>query len=320
MRKIILDTSGINVRYNLPLKKKELVLRADVYADPSDASYKGLVQHYKEVDGKEVPITEPNNGIWQNPSIHHTFVVPENYVISEVEDYLKTLFSPDNWATLDAGLASPDFLHLTSSFFKNKAPMTSLPVLTQDTVDLVESTRLSVGEREIVLSDGGDIRVIKPGTITVGASPIDRASYCAAGYTWAYQGDLADGSGTLDTVTVYDSTALENYVFGTLWSDGGTLTVRDSESCGNGSGNQAEVFSGKSITVVATDMAVCYYTAGRMDAATSGGDGLWRQSNEYIDPSDTLPSPSNVAGYIASMQATGNGAAAAYIPKIIMGF
>jgi hypothetical protein len=136
---------------------------------------------------------------------------------------------------------------------------------------------------------------------TVGDPATNRASGMSDGLTVINLGNPASADFTAVTIEVYVLAQLSNCEVSSFYGSGSTWTVRDNEVLGT-------VATGKqtynvNLTVNSGDCIGFYYTAGNLDAATSGGSGIRYKSGEYIDVNDTSTTWSLASGYVTSCQA-----------------
>ncbi|GAH49514.1 unnamed protein product, partial [marine sediment metagenome] len=123
--------------------------------------------------------------------------------------------------------------------------------------------------------------------IDIGADAINRTSTFPKLYTIVDTNNPANASGIIISVEIWAQGNLEGCRVGTFYTtNGNTLKCRDSVVIGNVTGGSKQTFNGLSLVVEAGDYIGIYYASGTIERSTSGYDGLWRISGEYIDPND----------------------------------
>lgn len=123
--------------------------------------------------------------------------------------------------------------------------------------------------------------------IDIGAGAINRSTSTSESYTYIDKINPANESGVITAVEIWAYTNLVGCIVGTFYVVSGyTLKCRDSVAIGSVTSGSKQTFSGLSLTVEVGDYIGFYATSGRVERDSSGYDGNWRLSGEYIDPGD----------------------------------
>jgi len=153
-------------------------------------------------------------------------------------------------------------------------------------VDIVSRTSdFDTREFEQSPSTPPDLNIGEKGTITIGNTASDRATY-VSDRTAVGKAGTADGDGTIDTIQVYvhnDQAAFEVATFYVV--SGNNLSTRGNETIGTVTAGapDPDVFTGLSMAVLTGDYLGCYADGG-IEADYSGGAGYWR-----INSTDAIP-------------------------------
>jgi len=288
-----IDTSGTHVKDGF------LKVRIDLYPGPVDKTYlRHDVEHF-DAEGRSL-------GYSLNPCLCHLIEVPEDITREQLRACAEQLFTPDCLATLDEALVQPDAAHRISPYMKRQPKMAAAPVQTADTAALVDDVNTRLDGLEIN-GDRGEPENIAPQSIDVGAEAINRAGNSGTTSNWGVvnKTNPANADGTLDTVQVYAYTNINNGQVGTVTASGNSLTTRDYENLGTIASGSTQTFTGLSIDVLTNDYIGLSSTSGKLDAASSGGSGVW-----YLESASALMPYSGVtfssyAGWIESLYGTG---------------
>lgn len=121
--------------------------------------------------------------------------------------------------------------------------------------------------------------------IDIGAGAINRSSYRSYGYTCVDVNNPAIIPGVLTTIKVFavSGYALEGFKCGTFSGSGTSYDDRDYETIGAVTAGSEQTFTGLSIQVEAGDFIGGYWSAGRLEASTSGFSGYYYKSGDQFD-------------------------------------
>ena len=151
--------------------------------------------------------------------------------------------------------------------------------------------------------------------IDIGAEATNRSSAIINGSTLLDNTNVANDTGTLDTIEIWASSALAGCKVGTFYEDGGATkyTARDSVTLGSVTQGSKQTFTVDSssnpiaLDVETGDLIGIYYSAGTLERDASGGS-CWLKTGDQMSVSQgTFVS----RVYILSVKATGASAGAA---------
>lgn len=273
-----LNTTGTHTHKGL------LKLRVDVYPSIGDATYS--MHHVPDIP-EGATDEQVNDPSWVsalpkklNPALCHFFTVPEDFSLEDVEEYLRNLFDPDTWATLDNYLAVPNSMHYVSPYMKGKEPLSRDKIVTRDIGDLIESSNTKLASvKEIELTDSGNTEPITPESIDIGNEAIDRSTNAFIYYyTILVLDNPANASGTLDTIQIFPKIDVDSLKAATFYGSN-PYSTRDYEACGDAAGGSTVTFSGLDIDVEAGDYLGGKSSSGRVEADT-GGSGAYKYGDQ----------------------------------------
>ncbi len=305
---IKLNTTGTHIHKGL------LKLRADLYPTVTDKTY--ALQHvYVPVIPEGATDEQLNDKAWidalphlwqLNPALCHSFVVPENFKLEDVEYYLRNLFVPDTWATLDNYLVVPNSIHYISPYMKGKQPLTESKVKTQDLADLIASANVKLSRQsDIELAGGGNIEPIIPASIDVGDEAIDRSTSIAAAYTLFSTVNPANADGTIDTIEIWAVSNTTGTEVGSIYLvSGTTYKIRDNEEIGSVTGGSKQTFSGRDMSIIAGDFIAAYSASGELETGLAS-PYIKYKSGEYIDTDDSTTYSTHSSKGTISLHGTG---------------
>lgn len=117
----------------------------------------------------------------------------------------------------------------------------------------------------------------------IGAEPTNRYSTIGI-YTMVNKTGKALYSGTIKNVGIWANKTLYNCEVATFYVvSGNNLSTRDTQTIGTVTASSAKEYL-VNLDVQAGDYIGMYYTSGKMEVSTSGGDGLW-----YLSGQDGIP-------------------------------
>jgi len=219
--------------------------------------------------------------IWRlNPAICHFVIVPENFALADVAEYVARFFDKDTVATLDNALVQPNSSYLITPFMRTKTPFTDKKVLTSDFVDLIAMANQRLGVLSIPLSIG-EAQPLEPGTITIGPGAADGDSTSAADYTYLQLTNPASGTGTITSWSIWANSNLAGCKIGTFYGTAPKYTSRDVELIGDVTSGSKQTFTldsgGNPIAtdVTSGDLAGVYFTSGAIERKLSGLSGFY---------------------------------------------
>jgi len=321
------------------IHKGLLKVRVDLYPEPTDKTYtlhhiqvpditsRAYLKGYKgKLDEFGSPINQEDYNLWieslpkiwqLSPCLCHFIVVPETIILADVNEYVARLFDKDTVATLDNALVQPNAIHLVSTYMRGKSPFTNEKVKTKDFASLIAVTNQKLTSLSASLLDGGEILIIEPGSVVIGAGATNRgATWDSNSYTLVDRNVPANAGGTLDTcqINCAYTGGFTNLVFGTFFLvSGTTYETRDSESVGDEAGAGLHTFTNLSIVVSTSDCIGCYYTAsGNLERDTSEGSGFGFISGDYTTPTTQASYNFTYSDDILSLYGTGTEAAAGW--------
>ncbi len=128
------------------------------------------------------------------------------------------------------------------------------------------------------------------------------------GPNWTHinKNNPANISGKITNVEIYASESLENCEVATFYIvSENVFSTRDTHAIGNVTGGSKQTFPGLDITVEKGDYIGIVFTAGALYNNSSGGDGRWYTSGDYIPCTNKIFSFSSFD--IISLCGTGEG-------------
>ena len=137
--------------------------------------------------------------------------------------------------------------------------------------------------------------------ITVGNSVINRTGNCSAGATIAVRTGLANGEGTINSVSMWGDGNLTGVEVALFFIVSGTnLTTRSNYSIGNVTGGSVQTFSGLNMEVALDDM-IGFRTATGWMEGTYSANQIYKASgdcipctNQYFLSGEKIPSISGL--------------------------
>lgn len=150
--------------------------------------------------------------------------------------------------------------------------------------------------------------------ISIGAAATDRSGALIYGYTVINKGGPASGTGTITLAKFFVAIAMENLEIAIFEEvSANTFTTRSvSGNLGNFDVGYRE--AAVSLAVVTGDFMGGIWTAGYMERDTTGGEGYWAESGDYI-PCTNQPF-TFYASRVFSLGGTGATAAVGFIPRV----
>jgi len=320
----VLNTTGTHV-------KSTLRVRVDFYPEETDESYK--------INRVSVPV-EPVGGYtgkpedlnaWieklprieqVNPCFSHFMAVDETIKADYFHDHLLSIFDPDTIATIDHVLTLPAAAHYLDSIMRSKPTLSPKSVVTQDIVDLCNSTNEKLVSSINITLNKGVVFKVDSGSITVGAGAANYNNARAGNNTYVEGTNAARSSGTgvITTAQFWANANIGGLRYGMFWWNAGPYVCRDSEAIGNVVAGSVQTFSGLTINVELNDKNGVYYTAGNLEMDTVIGDALLTANiaGEYIDPGDsTNYAPSGLYKAMAAYGIGGQMISGNIVPKLI---
>jgi len=152
------------------------------------------------------------------------------------------------------------------------------------------------------------------GAIDVGPGATNRASTSIGGSTNILVTNPANDSGTLTSFEVWAQSNLASFKMGTFSGSGTSYDDRDYESIGAVTAGSKQTFTGLNCDVVTGDFIGAHWTTGNMEAATSGGGGMYYVLGDKFGGGSATYALGS--GYELSLYATGATAGWANIAKI----
>jgi len=119
--------------------------------------------------------------------------------------------------------------------------------------------------------------------IDVGPGAINRTQVFGYGNTDIDLANPANDTGIIDTFEVWANTSMTGTnKIGTFYGSGTDYTSRDYETIGTVEDGAKRTFSGLDIDVETGDFAGIYYSVGNLEAATSGGSGVYDKAGDQF--------------------------------------
>ncbi len=147
--------------------------------------------------------------------------------------------------------------------------------------------------------------------IDIGSAAIDRNTYGTPGYTWIYNDNPANASGSITSVEIfavsgYDLSDFEVAIFYIV--SGANMSTRDYETIGSVTGGSKQTFSGLDMDVETGDFIGGYWSAGRLELGNASGVTYYYLSGDNIPCTDlTFSYASNYTGSIYGEGEVGGG-------------
>ena len=141
-------------------------------------------------------------------------------------------------------------------------------------------------------------------TITIGPGAISRPGWITASRTTLHSKNPADGTGTLNTMSIWGKSSMNAVKCGTFYGSSSSYTNRAYQSIGNIS-NGLQTFSGLAVSVVINDILGIFATSGFIYVDTenvSTGNYYYLTSDGF---SGTNSYGSVGGGYEISIEAIG---------------
>lgn len=140
--------------------------------------------------------------------------------------------------------------------------------------------------------------------IAVGPAATNRASVTVAGNTVLDLANAADGTGTIDTVTVYVASQITTAKVGLFYLSSGTTYVCRSSYTTGVLTTGLNTLTGLSLAVQSGDVIGIYHATGTVDRADSGGTSAY-VSGEYADAGDSASYTTSGQARIISVHGAG---------------
>ncbi len=120
------------------------------------------------------------------------------------------------------------------------------------------------------------------GLIDIGPGATDRVTNYGAGYTAICADNPANDTGIISSFECYANTNILGAKVGTFSGSGTSYTSRDVETIGIIVAGSKQTFSGMNCDVVVGDFIGCYFASGTIEAATSGGGGIYEKTGDQF--------------------------------------
>lgn len=118
--------------------------------------------------------------------------------------------------------------------------------------------------------------------IDIGLAAIDRGGTQANGKTYVAYDNPANNTGAITDVEIWAPNNLANCEVATFTDEGSNvLSTRDTETIGSVTAGSKQTFSGLNMDVVTGDYIGIYFSAGNLEADTTGA-GMWYITGDYI--------------------------------------
>jgi hypothetical protein len=272
-----------------------LKVRLDFYPDESDKCYPTFyIDQWDREPTDEEMADEAKLALIPTqkvltPCLCHFITVPENLVVADFTDYILSVLDKDTLASIDGFVLRSDSAHLISPLMRNRCRFSAMPVVTNDTDDLIATTNDKLRAIGIDFAGGGKVIEIEPQSIDIGSAAADYNYPIGAGWTEIDFANPANASGTIDTYQTWFWTNAAGFRAGTAFLvSGTTFECRDSEAIGDVTAGAVRTFTGLTIAVVTGDVTIHYCTSGAIENNSSGGTAVGGASGEHIDPADQL--------------------------------
>lgn len=144
--------------------------------------------------------------------------------------------------------------------------------------------------------------------ISVGPAASDRANATVAGNTVLDLANAADGTGTIDTITIYVASQITTAKVGLFYLSGGTTYVCRSSYTTGVLTTGLNTLTGLSLAVNSGDFIGIYHATGTVDRADSGGTSAY-VVGEYADAGDSASYTTASQARIISVHGAGTTAA-----------
>lgn len=119
--------------------------------------------------------------------------------------------------------------------------------------------------------------------IQTGMGALDRPTYGNVGGSTVIQvGNPATATGVLNSFEVYANTNLSGLKMGPFVGSGTSWAVRDYVTIGTVTSGSKQTFTGVECGVEHFDCLGTYYTSGRIERTSSGGQGILSKSGDYF--------------------------------------
>jgi|WetSurMetagenome_2_1015567.scaffolds.fasta_scaffold190562_2 hypothetical protein len=141
-------------------------------------------------------------------------------------------------------------------------------------------------------------------TIAVGPAASNRASTTATGNTVLDLANPADGTGTIDTITIYVASQITSAKIGIFYLSSGTTYVCRSSYTTGVLTTGLNTLTGLSLAVQNGDFIGIYHATGGVDRADSGGTSAY-VAGEYADAGDSASYTTSGQARIISVHGAG---------------
>lgn len=125
-------------------------------------------------------------------------------------------------------------------------------------------------------------------TIDIGGDAINDVQSKIANFTRVSNNNVANDSGTIDTVNIFAQNSLSNCKVAIFSVSGNDLTVRSVTTIGTVTGGSAQQFTGLSLEVVTGDVIGLFFTGGTVWGNDTGGSGVWLASGDKTSGTNTF--------------------------------
>lgn len=259
-------------------------------------SVKYLTGYLGKVDEEGNPINQEDYDnwweslprVWENTPFHSHFVYlsadfTQEDIKREIETHLANFYTAfqAEWDKVDGGMRhgwttetriTPTDYSKTESAISYQARVTECQAAIDSLAEFVYKPEGEIEGKEFPATE-----------IDMGSAAINRATDIGDSYTYIDKANAANDTGTIDTFETWARSTMDgtNKV-GTFHGAGTDYTNRDGEVIGEVTAGAKRTFTGLDIDVSTGDFAGIYFSAGEIEADTTGGSDIYRVAGDQF--------------------------------------